>query len=104
MNTHTNGTVHQQGGPLFPNASFAAWKAIARLDEAAMMLRDPTRFDFRPQASSPLVGSGVVHNPEVPRREDGKAADVGAYQADDADPWRPGCTFHPACYETDVEV
>ena len=69
-----------------------------------MMLRDPTRFDFRPQASSPLVGSGVVHNPEVPRREDGKAPDVGAYQADDADPWRPGCTFHPACYETDVEV
>jgi hypothetical protein len=91
------GTVHTQGGPLFPNASFAAWKAIARLDEAAMMLRDPTRFDFRPQAGSPLVGSGVVHSPQVPRREDGKAPDIGAYQADDADPWRPGCTFHPAC-------
>ena len=93
--------VSGQGGPLPPNASFAAWRAVVRLDEAAMRLRDPARFDFRPAASSPLVGAGEVHPPEVmPRRSGGDgewAPDVGAYQADDEQPWRPGCTFHPSC-------
>ena len=89
--------VTGQGGPVYPNASFAAWKGIARLGEAAMQLRDPAGFDFRPAAGSPLVGVGVAHPPEVMRRSDGRALDVGAYQADDAQPWQPGCTFHPSC-------
>ena len=89
--------VTGQGGPLYPNATFVAWKGIARLGEAAMKLRDPANFDFRPLAASPLVGAGATHAPEVMPRPDGRAPDVGAYQADDADPWRPGCTFHPTC-------
>ena len=89
--------VTGQGGPLYPNATFVAWKGIARLGEAAMQLRDPARFDFRPAATSPLVGAGATHPPEVKPRPDGRATDVGAYQADDAQPWRPGCTFHPTC-------
>ena len=28
-----------------------------------------------------ILGAGVVHGPEVPGRSDGKAPDVGAYQA-----------------------
>jgi hypothetical protein len=90
--------VTGQGGPLYPNASFTAWAAIARLDQDEMKLRDPENFDFRPRrGSSPMVEAGVVFPPEVPRRADGRAPDVGAYQADDPRPWRPGCTFHPTC-------
>eukprot|EP01043_Picozoa_sp_COSAG02_P027513 COSAG02_NODE_1628_length_11586_cov_3.954644_5_plen_729_part_00 len=89
--------ISGQGGPRYPNASFEAWKGIARLDEASMQLRDPGNFDFRPTAGSPLVGAGETHPPEVKPRSDGRAPDVGAYQADDANPWRPGCTFHLTC-------
>eukprot|EP01052_Picozoa_sp_SAG31_P038990 SAG31_NODE_5316_length_2613_cov_3.281225_1_plen_260_part_10 len=89
--------VTGQGGPVSPTASFAAWQAVESLNQSEMRLRDVANFDFRPAHNSPLRGSGVVHEPEVPQRSDGKVPDVGAYQADDPKPWVPGCTFHPLC-------
>ena len=35
--------------------------------------------------------------PEAPAKPGGARPDIGAYQADDEDPWVPGCTFSPAC-------
>lgn len=89
--------VTGQGGPVWPQASFAAWKSVQRLNQSEMKLMDAAKFDFRPAPGSPLRGAGMVHEPEVPARSDGKAPDVGAYDGDDPDPWVPGCTFHPSC-------
>ena len=89
--------ITNQGGPVWPKASFRAWNAVDQLSQREMKLRDVANFDFRPLPDSPLRGTGVVHEPEVPRRSDGKAPDVGAYQADDVSPWIPGCTFHESC-------
>ena len=74
-------------------------RAGLRSDVAARAagLRDPANFDFRPGPSSPLRGAGVVRPPEAPAKPGGGRPDIGAYQADDEDPWVPGCTFSPAC-------
>lgn len=89
--------VTGQGGPVWPAASFTAWKSVLHLNQTGMKLKDVAKLDFRPGDGSPLRGAGVVREPEVPARGDGKAPDVGAYQADDPSPWVPGCTFHPSC-------
>lgn len=89
--------VTSQGGPVWPTASFAAWKAVEHLNQTEMKLRDVINLDFRPGDGSPLREAGVVREPEVPARSDGRAPDVGAYQADDPSPWVPGCTFHRSC-------
>ena len=33
----------------------------------------------------------------APAKPGGGRPDIGTYQADDKDPWVPGCTFSPAC-------
>ena len=51
--------VTGQGGPLWPKASFGAWKAVEHLSQSEMRLKDVAKFDFRPRGDSPLRGAGL---------------------------------------------
>eukprot|EP00730_Choanoeca_flexa_P019244 TRINITY_DN9393_c0_g2_i2.p1 TRINITY_DN9393_c0_g2~~TRINITY_DN9393_c0_g2_i2.p1 ORF type:complete len:525 (+),score=100.84 TRINITY_DN9393_c0_g2_i2:100-1575(+) len=61
-------------------------RGVVSLPLQQLQLRDPSRFDFRPMESSPLVGKAVAFPPYV-----NHTGDVGAYQHDDEEPWRAGC-------------
>lgn len=75
------------------------WKGIFRGANssertlAALKLRDPARFDFRPTVDSPLRGRGFVYPPYTANVS---SVDIGAYQLGD-ELWVPGCTFTTAC-------
>eukprot|EP01065_Artemidia_motanka_P019575 TRINITY_DN232_c0_g4_i2.p1 TRINITY_DN232_c0_g4~~TRINITY_DN232_c0_g4_i2.p1 ORF type:complete len:737 (+),score=181.83 TRINITY_DN232_c0_g4_i2:78-2288(+) len=74
----------------------------------SLKLDDPSGYRFKPLEGSPLLGIGVDHQP--PFAADASGVDVGAYQskapasAVAGDPynvtdWRPGCSFHPLCFD-----
>eukprot|EP01062_Namystynia_karyoxenos_P061677 TRINITY_DN5409_c0_g1_i1.p1 TRINITY_DN5409_c0_g1~~TRINITY_DN5409_c0_g1_i1.p1 ORF type:complete len:755 (+),score=184.43 TRINITY_DN5409_c0_g1_i1:108-2372(+) len=66
-------------------------------------LEDPWNFKFRPKPDSVLANHGVRHGSV-------HASSIGAYELKSQGPseygpeyndtdWRPGCTFHPDCFE-----
>jgi hypothetical protein len=76
-------------GPACRNATARA------CDLAALQLQDPTNFDFRPKASSPLVDAGAVVSPYTDGFH-GSAPDIGAYEHG-APNWRAGCQGLEGC-------
>jgi hypothetical protein len=83
--------LKHSGSPLNATAALICGMWV-RGNISFLDLRNIRGFDFRPAASSPLRGAGCVPGESTGR------VDIGAYQFDDVQPWRPGCTFAPDCF------
>ena len=78
-------------------ASFAFWGGMHTGTVSTSFFEDFENYDFRPSANSSLIGKGVPYAPTAHEAALGDAIDIGAYQRDAEEYWRPGCTFDPAC-------
>ena len=81
--------LKHSGTPLNSTAALVCGMVHGNL--SVLDLRNSSGFDFRPARSSPLRGAGCARGSEA------EPVDSGAYQYDDMQPWRPGCTFTPGC-------